>query len=79
MTTVTLEVHDEADLHLLLSLAERLNLRSTVVDEDELANFLSEPDGEPLTPEQLAKRLDEAAEQPRISFKEFIRTLESWK
>lgn len=79
MTTVTLEVHDEADLHLLIALAERLNLRSTVVDEDELSNFLSEADGEPLTAEQLAKRLDEAAEQPGISFEEFKRELESWK
>lgn len=79
MTTVTLEVHDEADLHLLLSLAERLNLRSTVVEEDRLGDFLAEPDGEPLTAEQLAKRLDEAAEQPGISFEEFKRELESWK
>lgn len=79
MTTVTLEVHDEADLRLLLTLAEQLNLRSTVVEEDRLADFLAESEGEPLTAEQLARRLDEAAEQPGISFEEFKRELEAWK
>jgi hypothetical protein len=55
---------------------KKMNPETSEPDDSELTDGFFTPDGERLTVDQLAKRLDEAAEQPRISFEEFKRWLE---
>lgn len=80
MATVTLEIPDEQDLKLVLALAERLNLRCYLENDDDLTGLESYPGGEELTVKQLRERLDAAADEPgAIPLEEFIQKMQSWK
>lgn len=78
MKTITFEITDENDLYLLLALAKRLKLKSSVVDENELTDHLDKPDGKPLSAKELLERLQKAETEKGISFDEFKQELQKW-
>lgn len=78
MKTVTLEVNNDNDLYLLLALAKRLKLKSTVLDDSELTGHLDTPDGKPLTAKALLERLEKAEQEEGVSFEEFKQQLSKW-
>ncbi|MDO1451543.1 hypothetical protein Q0590_35045 [Rhodocytophaga aerolata] len=69
--TITFEITNEHDLCLLLALAERLKLKSSVGDENALTDHLDRPDGKPLSGKELLERLQKAESEKGIRFDEF--------
>jgi hypothetical protein len=78
MKTITFEITNENDLYLLLALAKRLNLKSSVGDENELTDHLDKPNGKPLSAKELLDRLQKAESENGISFDEFKQELQKW-
>lgn len=78
MKTITFEITNENDLYLLLALAKRLKLKSSVVDENQLTDHLDQPDGKPLSTKELLERLQKAESEKGISFNEFKQELQKW-
>jgi chromosome segregation and condensation protein ScpB len=78
MKTITFEVDNENDLYLLLALAKRLKLKSTVIDENDMTRILDKPEEKPLSAKELLNRLEKAEREEGISFEEFKERVEKW-
>jgi hypothetical protein len=78
MKTITFEIDNENDLYLLLALAKRLKLKSTVTDADDMTSLLDKPEGKPLSAKELLSRLEKAEKEEGISFEKFKENIEKW-
>ncbi len=76
MTQITVEIENNSDADLILSLFKRFNFTKISIKHDiDLMN----PFGDELAENELAKRLELADDGGSISFSEFKQKLSQWK
>ncbi|PWK28445.1 hypothetical protein LV89_00649 [Arcicella aurantiaca] len=80
MTTIALETNSRQHLEMILSLAQKLKIKSKIFEDDLVTPYEKNINGESFTLKQLSEHLEAIADKnDTMSYDEFKKKLQQWK
>ena len=80
MTTLALEINSKQHLSMMLSLAQKLKIKSNIFEDDILTPFEKSVNGKSMTLTELTEHLDSIVNQnDNMSYDDFKQKLKGWK